>query len=76
MLLCALCIGCGSDTKQMGDQKSTVNFKGHSSDVSYKVVEFEYDGCEYIAFGEWQTLAVTHKGNCKYCADKNGIKVK
>lgn len=36
----------------------------------YKVREFEYDGCQYIAFGSGNHFAVSHKGNCKYCAQR------
>lgn len=38
---------------------------------SYKIREFEYDGCQYISFGSGHNLAVTHKGNCKYCQQRN-----
>lgn len=52
------------------------NTKQTSTDlvVSYgnaplKIVEV--DGCEYL-FGEWGNATVlTHKGNCKFCKERN-----
>ena len=38
---------------------------------SYPVREIEYDGCQYLAIGSGNTLTVTHKGNCKYCLERN-----
>lgn len=31
----------------------------------------EYDGCEYIFYNRSYQGSVAHKGNCKYCADRN-----
>lgn len=40
--------------------------------ISIKVVDV--DGCEYL-YGEWGNATVlTHKGNCKYCAQRNALK--
>lgn len=32
--------------------------------------EFEYDGCQYIILGSWRCQAIAHKGNCKYCLER------
>lgn len=40
-------------------------------EFGYKIREFEYKGCEYIACGQGQSLSITHKGNCKYCKERN-----
>lgn len=37
----------------------------------YSIRTFEYDGCEYISFGSGNSLTITHKGNCKYCQQRN-----
>ena len=32
---------------------------------------FEYDGCEYIKFGEtYNSLVIIHKANCKFCIER------
>ena len=41
-----------------------------------EITIFEFDGCEYIMYKKhidtrWGVLGLTHKGNCKYCAEKN-----
>lgn len=43
-----------------------------SGDVnSYDIREFKYDGCEYLAVGAGTALAVSHKGNCRTCLERN-----
>ena len=32
----------------------------------------EYDSCEYVLFSNGQSSWGAHKGNCKYCAERNG----
>jgi hypothetical protein len=51
--------------------------------TEFKIMEFygplyivEVDKCEYL-FGEWGNATVfTHKGNCKFCAERSKINVK
>jgi hypothetical protein len=37
----------------------------------YEIKEFEYDGCQYIVIGAYDRMTITHKGNCKYCLQRN-----
>lgn len=60
-------IGCGySGTKVT--ESNRLQVEGAMTDL--QISEFEYKGCEYIAFGMGNSLTITHKGNCKYCAKK------
>lgn len=36
----------------------------------YKFTTIEYSGCEYVIVQSYRykRVAITHKGNCKYCA--------
>jgi hypothetical protein len=61
-------VGCGQSETKI-DEKDRLHLKG---DVyTYPINTFEYDGCEYIAVGQGTGLSVTHKGNCKYCQERN-----
>lgn len=58
-LLAVIMAGCGSDIKYTKHQTTTQS-----------VGVFEYDSCEYITIYQ----GVSHKGNCKYCAQRDSIK--
>lgn len=73
ILLAALALtGCeAKETRvRVATENSTQELELKGVPGSYPVREFEYGGCEYIAFGGGQSLTVTHKGNCKYCANR------
>lgn len=60
--------GCGSNTKtEIKDNHLYLK----DTFGSYVVREMEYDGCQYIVMGAGSQLTVTHKGNCKYCLERN-----
>lgn len=68
-LLAIMLCGCGSkETRITEEHKLELKDDPNSS---YTIHEFEYDGCQYIAFGQGHGLTVTHKGNCKYCQQRN-----
>ena len=31
----------------------------------------EYDSCEYVYLRRYGSVAITHKGDCKFCADRH-----
>ncbi len=64
--LFALC-GCSNSKTEINNDR--LYLKGDIS--SYPVREFEYDGCEYLAIGDGNSLTVIHKNNCKYCLGRN-----
>ena len=56
------------------EDSSSLEFEYGSMDV-YHIQEI--DGCEYILVngGENSEPALTHKGNCKYCLERNKQRV-
>lgn len=60
--------GCYSSEKTGFNDSNRFEIKGHFN--TYQLVVFEYDGCEYIALNQGTNIAITHKGNCKYCAER------
>jgi hypothetical protein len=51
------------------DEKTEEIPQDNKSDVSLmKIVVV--DSCEYIQYHTWGYESVTHKGNCKYCAER------
>jgi len=75
ILLVFLCGCANTETKVVSEDTrtvatdSTLQLKGHIG--GHMIREFEYDGCQYIAFGTGNSFTVTHKGNCKYCQQRN-----
>ena len=69
LLLLAFALGCNATKTEVKD--GSLHIEGYPELHSYKVREFEYKGCEYLAIGSGHSLTVTHKGNCKYCQQRN-----
>lgn len=46
----------------------------YSDDGLFSVVTI--DSCEYVAYHAGQQGGITHKGNCKFCAQRNRDAVK
>lgn len=46
-----------------------VHFSGEIGDTHFKIVEI--DSCEYLISGVGPKRIFAHKGNCKYCIDRN-----
>ena len=63
LLALVLCVGCGNVTEGAGNDKNP--------ERTYRIVEI--DSCEYIYISRRPfegNMAITHKGNCKYCAKR------
>lgn len=75
LAIALICCGCGYSASRVTDSRVTednkLELKGQIG--SYQVLEFEYDGCQYVAItcGKTGDVSITHKGNCKYCRQKN-----
>lgn len=37
----------------------------------YEIFLVEYDSCEYLISGSGYSQMMTHKGNCKFCAERS-----
>lgn len=53
------------DTTVKTSEDSTQFWRGNSIEV------IVYDSCEYVLFSNGQSSWGAHKGNCKYCAERN-----
>ena len=60
----AMLIGCNYDH----DRSNDVINNDHFNDYEVVVI----DSCEYIEYASYRDiLEVTHKGNCKFCTERN-----
>jgi hypothetical protein len=71
-VILALCLmaflGCASEYTRVDSEAGMLHLKGENT--RYRIHTFVYDGCEYVAFGSGHDMSVTHKGNCKQCAER------
>lgn len=66
LFLLLLLVGCDSDPKYPRvDQKDVGVSIG-----SYYLHETSIDGCDYLFIDGYRSFSMTHKGNCKACANK------
>lgn len=61
ILLVVCCFSCTSSVK-----KKVSNDKMNGKPI----VVIEFDSCEYAGFYDGSGYHYTHKGNCKYCAER------
>jgi len=67
VLLAAVSLsGCASEVSEVREEKTKTLYLKNSMD-SYSIRKFEYDGHEYVAFGQGNSLSVVHDPNCKFC---------
>lgn len=45
-----------------------------SPDIHYGVNTIVHDSCEYVIYSGSQKGGIIHKGNCKFCKQRNTIK--
>jgi len=67
LLVAVIFCGC-EETKTNYDKQPTIYSNGQMSDAKVYVI----DSCEYIGkLRGWESDILTHKGNCKFCAERN-----
>jgi hypothetical protein len=75
LLVCLLLVcGCGAqETKVIykNDEAVALQITGHADQISLNIIKIE--GCEYIFLFRSGSIALTHKGDCKYCQNKSSI---
>lgn len=76
MMILGLFVGCTQNPDPYDNVPSPadyVYYKGNSSSgMVYKVpvIKFEYNGHQYIRFGEYQSTCIVHDPDCK-CHENN-----
>lgn len=68
LLIIVLTCGCSSKAEVVVDG-GIHKLRTYGND--YEIREFEYKGCEYLVVGQGSGQTITHKGNCKYCLERN-----
>jgi hypothetical protein len=71
LLSCLVLCGCDSvDQVPAVRQRDPVNiYEGWN--ISSNLNTIEYSGCEYVTSQVHNGYSITHKGNCKFCAERN-----
>lgn len=62
MCLLVAIIFCGCDSGLNGDRIPLGN---------RTIQTIEHDGCEYVYLRRYGSVSITHKGNCKFCAERS-----
>ena len=64
LLVCV--VFCSCETKNVSIQKTFTKINGREISI------YEIDSCQYIgSVNKEQGDMITHKGNCKFCAERN-----
>jgi hypothetical protein len=71
MCICAYVLVSCNQTKETPKKDNVIEIV--VDDTPLKISVIEYDGCEYIIYYEGTKAFMTHKGNCKYCAERERI---
>jgi hypothetical protein len=74
VLLTLIAMGCGESIPTQ-DELNATNMRNSGKTVNqYYIMEMTYDSCEYLVSGYGNSQMMTHKGNCKYCQQRNNHK--
>jgi hypothetical protein len=76
MMILGLFVGCVPVTEPNDNVPTPVDYvyyKSNGSPGVYKepVIKFEYNGHQYIRFGEYQSTCVVHDPDCEKCKQNN-----
>lgn len=65
LLVAVIFCGCGEGNIKKEDSGLYFNKMGSS----FKIIEL--DSCEYFFYVRGNKMALAHKGNCKFCAERS-----
>ena len=63
-------IFCGCDDMNRSEERSKV-FETAVEVNGYQISIIEFDSCQYLISGVGYSQMMTHKGNCKFCAERS-----
>lgn len=63
-------IFCGYCDIKRANEHSQV-FKKSVDVNGYQISIIEFDSCQYLISGDGYSQMITHKGNCKFCAERS-----
>lgn len=58
---------CEPSVEEMKKKEKEQGIKTYNDKFSVFII----DSCEYIVYGEYQKSGICHKGNCKFCKERN-----
>lgn len=80
MCLITFLCSCKDDERSIEEKNNPIKNKktiilNDKFQQEEEITIFEFEGCEYIMYKKhidtkWGVLGLTHKGNCKYCAER------
>jgi len=70
-----LFVGCGPGKNDIVTTEDTANLKICKEIGVYDIVIVVIDSCEYLRVNSSSSsFSLTHKGNCKFCKQRNELK--
>ena len=63
---------CGCDDMKRAEERAKIYDTAEEVN-GYRISIIEFDSCQYLISGVGSTQMMTHKGNCKFCAERNKI---
>ena len=70
LLLAAVFSSCEPNQETKDNVAKHKLFENSQTVNGYKITVLEYDSCEYLISGSGYSQLITHKGNCKYCRER------
>ncbi len=70
IILLVLTSSCNKVQKEI-DKQQQIQSKAEYHQLGYGTNTIEHDGCEYVIWNASEKGGITHKGNCKYCLERN-----
>lgn len=65
ILIVSVLLGCNEPNVKMKSTDYVLN------EVGDRIKIIELDSCEYMFYEGGHRMAIAHKGNCKFCAERN-----
>lgn len=75
VLLCAVFVSCIKPSNDRVEQNVFKNVEITPNNIIREVYVIEIDSCEYLYAYHVGGPILTHKGNCKYCAERDKQKL-
>jgi len=65
ILIVSVLLGCNEPNVKMKNTDYVLN------EIGDRIKIIELDSCEYMFYEGGHRMAIAHKGNCKFCAERN-----
>ena len=65
LILITIVLSCDRQTNVEQSPQEPIELSKDNENYYYRVVEYHYEGCDYIKVGYGKSIWGSHKGNCK-----------